>query len=339
MGKNVLIIGGVAAGTKAAARARRIDPSLNITLITDEPFISYAGCGLPYYIGGVVKDRNQLFAYTPERFAERNKVNVLVRHRAIRLDAKNRVVIAQNLNEQTQVKFSYDSLLIATGAQPIRPALPGSGLKNIFTLRNPDDADAIIGAIKSPGVRRVVVVGGGLIGLETVENLLLHSLEVRVVELLNQLLPPLDEDFAWLVEKHLVGRGVAISKSDGVKAFESAGDDERVGIVITEHNRFPADVVILSIGARPNVGVAEAGGIELGETGAIKVDPTMRTNYPDIFAAGDCVESRHLVTGRPTYAGLGSVANRQGRVAGSNLAGLKSEFPGVAGSMIARVCE
>lgn len=339
MGKNVLIVGGVAAGTKAAARARRVDPSLNITLITDEPFISYGGCGLPYYIGGVIKEKSQLFAFTPETFAERNKVNVLVRHRAIQLDTKNKILRAQNLNDQSQVKFNYDYLLIATGARPIRPPLPGIGLKNIFTLRNPDDADAIIKAIKSPGVRRVVVVGGGLIGLETVENLLLHGLEVRVVELLNQLLPPLDEDFAWLVEKHLAEQGVAISKSDGVKAFEPAGGDDRVGIVITEHNRFPADVVILSIGAKPNVALAETGGIEIGETGAIKVDPTMRTNYPDVFAAGDCVESYHLVTGKPTYAALGSVANRQGRVAGSNLAGLNTEFPGVVGTMIAKVCE
>lgn len=336
MGKKILIVGGVAAGTKAAARARRLNPALDITLITEENYISYGACGLPYYIGGVIKEKKSLFSYTVEKFAVENNVRILTRHRAIYLDPKNKQVVAQKLDTGAEVKFDYDSLLIATGARPIKPPLPGIGLKNIYTLRTPDDADAILETLRHPDTRTAVIVGGGLIALEMAENLLLHNLQITVVELLNQIVPPLDEDFAWLVERHLIEKGIRISKSDGVKAF-SAKDGERVGAVITEHNRFPADLVILSIGVKPHVEFAVTGGVQLGKTGAIKVDATMRTNFAEIFAAGDCVESQHLVTAQPVFMPLGSVANRQGRVAGTNLAGGKAEFGGVVGSIIVKV--
>ncbi|MCX7766051.1 MAG: FAD-dependent oxidoreductase, partial [Candidatus Sumerlaeia bacterium] len=269
MGKKVLIVGGVAAGTKAAARARRLDPALEITLITDEKYISYGACGLPYYIGGVIKEKKSLFSYTVEKFSTENNVRVLTRHRAIYLDPKNKQVVAQRVDAGDEVKFNYDYLLIATGARPVKPPLPGIGLKHIYTLRTPDDAEDILEALKQPDTRSAVIVGGGLIALEMAENLLLHNLQITVVEILNQIVPPLDEDFAWLVEKHLIEKGVRISKTDGVKAFV-AKDNERVGAVITEHNRFPADLVILSIGVKPNVEFAVTGGVQLGETGAIK---------------------------------------------------------------------
>ncbi len=339
MRKRLLIIGGVAAGTKAAARARRLNRELDITILTQGSEISYGGCGLPYYIGGIVKDRRNLIAYTPEEFSKKYNTTVLTRHRALKIDAPSKTVTAKNLDTDETMTFPYDTLLIATGASPIRPPLPGIRLKNIFTLRSPNDADAIIAAIQEPDVKRAVIVGGGLIGLEMVENLLGLGMEVAVVELMNQILPPFDEDFAFLVEKHLREQGAEVYTSDGVKAFDTT-DGERVGLVITEHNKIPVDIVILSVGVKPAVDFAETGGVELGETGAIRVDRTMRTNIPDTFAAGDCVESYHHVTGKNVHAPLGSVANRQGRVAGTNIAlDANDEFTGVAGSVIAKVCE
>ncbi len=336
MGERILIIGGVATGTKAAARARRIDPSLDITLFTDEPYISYGGCGLPYFIGGIVKEKKALISYTPEDFEQKYRVRVLTRHRAIKLEPESKRVIARRLDDDTEVIFKYDRLLIATGARPLRPDLAGINLKNIYTLRNPDDGEAIRQVVQSPGIRRVVVVGAGLIGLETVENLMNYDLEVSVVEMTNQILPPLDEDFAWIVEKHIREKGVRILKSDPVKSFESAGDDH-VATVVTEHNRLAADVVVLAIGTKPSVDFASHAGIQIGDHGGILVDSSMQTNIPGIFAAGDCVETIHLISGKRVPSGLGSVANRLGRVAGTNLAGGTAHFEGVLDSMIAQI--
>jgi NADPH-dependent 2,4-dienoyl-CoA reductase/sulfur reductase-like enzyme/rhodanese-related sulfurtransferase len=334
----LLIIGGGAAGPKAAAKARREAPDWEITLVTDADFVSYAGCGLPYYISDVIQDRHALFARTPEFFRRRQDIDVLVRHRAVGIFPAKRTVEVENLETGKKLELHYDGLIIATGARPVRPDFPGAHLKNIFTLHDPLDADRIKEPLDAGRVKHAVVIGGGLIGLEMVETFLARGCHVTVVELLDQILPVLDEEMAHLVEKHLQEKDVEICLSDGVKAFES-DDGESLARVVTRRASHCAEIALLSIGVRPNSEIAGEAGIELGVAKAIRVNERMETSVAGIYAAGDCAEAYHIVTGKPAYIPLGSTANKQGRVAAINATGGSATFAGVVGSMVAKVCD
>lgn len=336
--KNLVIIGGVAAGMKAAAKARRESPSLKITVITDDQFISYAGCGMPYYIGDIIKDPKKLILREPSYFKDMHNIDVLTRHRATAIDTRSKQVKVRELEKNRDLTFPYDKLIIATGAQPIVPPLPGVSLGNIFTLRTINDALKIKACADSGKVRNAVIVGGGLIGMEMVENLMLRGIRVTVVELLDQILSPLDKDMALLVQNHMVQKGVEIITSDGVKSFEGNSSGV-ITTVITGKRQLQADMVILSIGIKPNTKLAQEAGIEIGATHAIKVNERMETNIPDIYAVGDCAENIHLVTKKPAWIALGSTAAKMGRVAAVNATGGFDTFPGVVSALIVKIFE
>lgn len=334
--KQLIIIGGVAAGMKAAAKARRESPTININVITEEQYISYASCGMPYFIGDVIKDSKKLIIREPSYFKNMHNIDVLIRHQATTINTKDRQVRVKHLENGQNFVFKYDKLIIATGAEPIIPPLPGTSLENIFTLRTIGDAIRIKTLVDSGKVKNAVIVGGGLIGLEIAENLVQRGIKVTVVELLDQILPPLDRDMALLVQKHLIAKGVEVITSDGVKSFEGNANNT-VSKVITAKRQLQADMVILSIGIRPNTKLAQDAGIEIGTTRAIKVNERMETNIPDIYAIGDCTESIHLVTGKPVWIALGSTAAKMGRIAAINATGGYDTFKGVTGTMIVKV--
>src|SRR3990170_3497777 len=334
--KHLVIIGGVAAGMKAAAKARRESPSMEITVVTDEQYISYAGCGIPYFIGDIIKDSKKLLVREPPYFKNMHNIDVLTRHQAIAIDTKSKQVRVKNLENGQDLAFNYDKLILATGAQPIVPPLPGISLGNIFTLRTINDAVRIKSFVDGGKVKNAVIVGGGLIGLEMAENLVLRGIKVTVVELLDQILPPMDKDMALLVQNHLTEKGVEVITSDGVKSFDGDGGSY-VTRVITGKRQLPANMVILSIGIKPNTKLAQEAGIEIGTTRAIKVNERMETNIPDVYAVGDCAESIHLVTGKPAWIALGSTAAKMGRVAAINATGGYDTFKGVTGTMIVKV--
>jgi NADPH-dependent 2,4-dienoyl-CoA reductase/sulfur reductase-like enzyme len=254
------------------------------------------------------------------------------------IDTKSRQVKVRDLEKNKDLSFHYDKLIIATGAQPIVPPLPGISLGNIFTLRTVKDALKIRACVDSGMVKNAVIVGGGLIGLEMAENLILRGIKVTVVELLDQILPPLDKGMALLVQKHVMEKGVEVVASDGVKSFEG-NSSGAVTKVITGKRQLPADMVILSIGIKPNTKLAQEAGIEIGTTRAIKVNERMETNIPDVYAVGDCAESIHLVTGKPAWIALGSTAAKMGRVAAINATGGSDSFKGVLGTLIVKVFE
>ncbi len=336
--KHLIIIGGVAAGMKAAAKARREFPAMKITVVTDEPYISYAGCGMPYFIGDIIKDSKKLILREPLYFKNMHNITVLTRHQATAIHTRTKQVQVKDLEKNSDLTLGYDKLIIATGAQPIVPPLPGVSLGNIFTLRTVNDALKIKACVDSGRVKNAVIVGGGLIGMEMAENLTLRGIKVSVIELLDQILPPLDKDMALLVQKHVMEKGVAVITSDGVKSFEG-NSHGAVTTVITGRQQLPADMVILSIGIRPNTKLALDAGIEICASRAIKVNDRMETNVPDVYAVGDCAESVHLVTGKPAWIPLGSTAAKMGRVAAINVTGGNDTFQGVLGTLIVKVFE
>lgn len=336
--KHLIIIGGVAAGMKAAAKARRESATIRITVLTDEEYISYASCGMPYFIGDVIKDSQKLIIREPNYFKNMHAIDVLTRYQVTEIDSKSKQVKAKDIKTGLDHKFHYDKLIIATGAQPVIPPLPGISLNNIFTLRTIPDARGIKSLVDSGRVKNAVIVGGGLIGLEMVENLALRGIKVTLVELLDQILPPLDKDMALLVEKYVKENGIEVITSDGVKSFVGDGGNNVIQ-VITGKRQLPADMVLLSIGIRPNTKLAQDAGIKIGTTRAIEVNERMETNVPDVYAIGDCAENVHLVTGKPAWIPLGSTAAKMGRTAAINATGGIDTLPGVLGTMIVKIFE
>ncbi|MBO8168680.1 MAG: FAD-dependent oxidoreductase [Thermoanaerobacteraceae bacterium] len=337
MKKRIVIIGGVAAGAGAATKARRTNEASEIIIYEQGEYVSFANCGLPYYVGEVIPQREDLFLITPERFKRRFNIDVKIKHRVTDIDPVKKEVTVEDLTGGTRFQQPYDELVIATGGEPVRPPLPGVELDNIFTLWTVPDADAVKGYIDRERPRRAVVIGGGFIGLEMVENLLQRGIEVTLVEKANQVLPPLDWDMALLIEKHLVEKGVDVILEDGVKAFNGSGQLEQVEL--ESGKRIDADLAILSIGVRPRLELAEKAGVLIGDSGGIVVNSRMQTSVPHIYAAGDIVEKRHLVSGRKVRIPLAGPANKEARVAGANAAGGYMEFRGVLGTAIVKVCD
>lgn len=329
-----IIIGGVAGGATAAARIRRADENAEIVLVEKGKYISYANCGLPYYIGGVIKSRDKLFVQTPEAFSRRFNVDVRTRHEALSIDTERHEVSIRRADGTTYSE-TYDRLLLSPGAEPVRPPLEGIDTEGIFTLRNVDDTDRIHSYLGTHRVRHAVVVGGGFIGLEMAENLHHAGAGVSIVEMADQVMAPVDFSIASHVHRHLMDKGVGLWLGRGVEKFTS--DNGSIKVWLNTGETLSADLVLLSIGVRPSVKLAREAGIELGARG-IKVNRWLQTSSPDVYAVGDAIEYEHPIAGGPWLNYLAGPANRQARIAADNMVyGNREEYEGSIGTSVAKV--
>jgi len=331
-GKRVVVVGGVAGGATCAARLRRLDESCTITIFERGPYVSFANCGLPYYVGSVIQREARLLLATPELFRERFDIDVHVANEVVAIDRERREVEVREAATDRTIREPYDALVLATGAAPIRPPLPGIDLPGIFVLRTIPDSREIKRWIKERKAKRAVVVGGGFVGLEMAENLVQRGLEVTIVEAAAQVLPPLDPEMAEPVHERLRANGVALQLGDGVTGFEQS--DGALAVKTGKGAGFPADIVILAMGVLPEAGLARDAGLELGALGGVRVDEQMRTSDPAIWAVGDMVEVRDAVTGGWALVPLAGPANRQGRLAAESIAGRPRPFRGVQGTAV-----
>lgn len=330
-----IIIGGVAGGATAAARIRRADETAEIVLLEKGRYISYANCGLPYYIGGTIAEREKLFVQTPTSFGTRFRIDVRVESEAVAVDPAAKTVTVRRADGSTYTE-PYDKLLLSPGASPVRPPLQGIGTEGIFTLRNVDDTDRIKTYMATHRIGRAVVVGAGFIGLEMAENLHRTGAHVSIIEMGNQVMAPVDFSIASHVHQHLLQKGVALYLEQSVERFEKQG--EQVAVVFRSGERIMADIVILSIGVRPETSLAESAGIRIGETGGIRVDEYLETSAKDIYAVGDAIEFPHPITGKPWLNYLANPANRQGRIVADNMVfGNTTRYEGAIGTSIAKV--
>ncbi len=339
MSQKILVVGGVAAGASAAAKARRTDEKASIVIFEKGPYVSYANCGIPYYLSGEIADREDLFLVTPERFATRFNIDVRTNHEVVGIDAEAHTITVLDLAANRRYQESYDRLILATGNEPVRLRVPGSIPGGVFSMWTVPDVDTIQEYLTAHRPTAAVVVGAGFIGLETTEALLTRGLKVTLIELRPQVLPQMDPGMTEPLVTHLRRKGVDVIMGDGVANYE--GDDHgRVqAVLLKSGRRIECGLVINAIGARQRADLAQAAGLKIGETGGIVVDDRMRTSVRDIYAAGDIVETVNLVTGQPTRLPLAGPANKQGRVAGANAAGGNLSFPGVLGTMIIRICD
>lgn len=333
MGERLIVVGGVAAGMSAAAKARRTNPDLEITVYEKSGYVSYGACGIPYFIKGEIPNVDDLIARTPEQFAKQ-RIYAHTHHEVLGIDVDTHTVRVRNLDTGEEFTDHWDKLVLTTGGVAARPPIPGLDLPGIFTVRVPEDGLAIRRWIAEHRPTRGVIVGGGYIGLEMAEALAAHDIQVTIVEMLPQVMPNMDADMVAHVHEELARQGVDLRLEHAVEAFRG---DDRVREVVAGGETFPADIVIFSVGVRPNVTLAKQAGIALGPTGAVAVDDHMRTNVPNVWAAGDVAEVHHLVTGKPAYIPLGTTANKQGRVAGTNAAGGDAAFQGVVGTAVVKV--
>jgi NADPH-dependent 2,4-dienoyl-CoA reductase/sulfur reductase-like enzyme/rhodanese-related sulfurtransferase len=336
MKKRILIVGGVAGGASCATRLRRLDEEAEITIFDRGGHVSFANCGLPYYVGNVIDEASKLIIADAALFQERFNIQVRLRTEVVRIDRQSHEIETRDLETGKSARERYDALVLSPGASPVRPPLPGIDLPGIFTLRSIPDSERIRQWIETRGARRAVIVGGGFIGLEMAENLLLRGLDVTVVEMLNQLLPPLDPEMAQPVEQRLAEKGVKIALGDGVAGFEK-GENGGVMVRTSSGAGYEGDLVLLAIGVRPETGLAKSAGLEIGERGGIRVNEQMQTSDPRIWAVGDVIEVRDFVTGQWALVPLAGPANRQGRIAADAICGRKSVFRGTQGTAICGV--
>jgi len=342
-GRKIVVIGGSAAGPKAAARARRLDEHAEVTIIQKDPDLSMASCGFPYYVGGVFDNRNQLLSTPtgvvrdPAYYMNAKWIRALVRSEAIGIDRGSQTVRGRDLQSGQEFDIAYDRLILATGATPRMPRIPGIDLEGVTTLQSIQDADFLRKVRDENRVKKAVVVGGGLIGMETCEALQLAGIEITVIELLPQVLTFLDWQLAKLLEEHVAGHATMVITDNAVAEF--LGKDGRLtGVKLANGTELPCELAVVAIGVVPNSGLAREAGLEIGATGGILVDEHMQTSDPDIYAVGDCVESVQRQTGAKIHAPWGDLANLQGRVAGENAAaGNQATHPGVIQTGICKV--
>lgn len=329
-----IIIGGVAGGATAAARIRRADESAEIVLIEKGKYISYANCGLPYYVGGVIKEREKLFVQTPESFGRRFNIDVRVENEVVGIDTVGKRISVRRI-DGTEYTEHYDKLLLSPGSAPMCPPIKGIETEGIFTLRNVEDTDRIKNYLDTHAVRDAVVVGGGFIGLEMAENLHNAGIPVSIIEMAEQVMAPVDFSIASHVHRHLLDKGMSLYLRQGVERFERLNN--RIAVYLSSDEKIEADMVLLSIGVRPVTDLAVKAGIDLGERG-IKVNAFLETSAPDVYAVGDAIEFTHPLTGKPWLNYLAGPANRQGRIVADNMVfGNQTEYEGAIGTAIAKV--
>ena len=347
----VIIVGGVAGGASCAARLRRLDENAEIIMVERGPYVSYANCGLPYYVGGSIEEESSLLVATEQMFRVIFKVDCRTNCEVVGINAKQKTVDLKNQVTGEVTTESYDKLVLSPGAAPIRPPLPGIDLPGIFSVRTVADAvdmrkwlerdvdrsvgNSFVGVDPGWEARRAVVVGGGFIGLEMVENLVERGLSVTLIEKMNQVMPPLDTEMARLVERYLAKHNVTVDLNDGVTGFRKM--DCGLEVLTEKGQVLPADIVILAIGVKPETALAKMAGLELGERGGFKVNDQLITSDPDIFAVGDAVEVKDFVTGQQTLIPLAGPANRQGRIAADVIAGRDAHFRGTQGTSICKL--
>ncbi len=337
MEMKVVIIGGVAGGATAAARLRRLDEKAEIVMFEQGPHVSFAACGLPYFLGGrLIEDEKKLIVRTPAQFAKKNNIQARVFSRAVSIDRDNKLVEVEDLKSGEKYTENYDKLLISTGSYPFKPGIPGVGSEGVFTLWNIPDALAIKQYIKEKEVKKVLIVGGGAIGLEVAENLTEAGIEVTIVELSSHLIAPLDPDVAAEVYGYVVEKGVRVILNDGVTEIKK----NKKGLTVKlKESETETEMVIMSVGARPRSELAKEAGLELNERGFVKVNEHMLTSDPDIYAVGDVTEVRNFITGRPASIALAGPANKQARIAADNIAGIISRYGGIQGTGILKIFE
>jgi NADPH-dependent 2,4-dienoyl-CoA reductase/sulfur reductase-like enzyme/rhodanese-related sulfurtransferase len=330
----LLIVGGVAGGASAAARARRLSEDAQIILFERGPDVSFANCGLPYYVGGKIAQRDKLLVVTPERLQTRFKLDVRTRSSVEAIDRAAKMVRVRDLSTGREYEESYDKLILAPGAAPLRPPIPGIDLPGIYTLRNLQDVDHIKQKLDE-GVKQAVVIGAGFIGLELVENLARRGITTTVVELQDQVLPPFDKEMTTPLADHLAAKGVKLLLGESPEGFEKSAD----GLVVRlkSGRRLAAQLVILGVGVRPENKLAVEAGLEVGPRGGIRVNEHLQTTDTDIYAVGDAIEVKDFVTGLPTQVPLAGPANRQGRIAAADIFGRDARYRGTQGTAIVRV--
>lgn len=330
----VLIIGGVAGGASAAARLRRLDEKAEIIMFERGEFISFANCGLPYYIGGDINKRSALTLQTPESFRARFNVDVRNFTEVISINKEEKTIIAKNLKTGEEYTESYDKLILSMGAEPIKPDIKGIDSSRVFTLRNIPDTIRIKGYIDEESPESAVVVGGGYIGVEMAENLKLAGLDVTIVELSDHLISPLDIELSADVHRYIRDKGIKLILSNGVKEIQEAGDKL---VAKLNDGQVDTDMIIMAVGVKPETDLAKAAGIAVNAKGSIIVNEYMETSEKDIYAVGDAVEVKHFVTGQKAFIPLAGPANKQGRIAADNICGIKSRFKGSQGSSILKI--
>ena len=339
--KKIVVIGGVAAGLKAASKARRNDPQAQITVVERGDIISYGACGMPYYVSGDVAHIDDLMKTpvgvlrSPAYFKNIKNIDVLTQTVALKIDRQAKTVLVKALASGEESLLPYDKLVLGTGASPVRPSLPGIGLANIYTLWHPHDAEAVRKGLAAGTFKKTVIIGAGLVGMEMAEALKKWNVDVTVVEMQEQVFPAfLDPELAGVIRKHIEEQGIQVLTGEKVTGFDGV---QTVISVETDKRSIPADLVILALGARANAELARDAGLAVGVTGGIAVDDHMRTSDPDIFAGGDCVENTHMISGRKVFAPMGSTANKQGRVIGDNICGGDEVFRGILNTVVVKV--
>ena len=333
MPKRILIVGGVAGGASCAARLRRLCEDAEIIMFDRGPYVSFANCGLPYYVGNVIQDEKKLLVASAELFKTRFRIDVRTENEVVAIDRDGSEIEVRRLASGETYREKYAALVLSPGAAPIRPPLPGIDLPGIFVLRTIPDSRKILSWIEGGSVEHAVVIGGGLVGLEMAENLASRGIKVTVVEMLDQVLPPLDREMAEPVQEHLKKNGIALHLEDAVAGFSQVPDG-RVEVQTRSGSNFAADLVILSIGVRPETKLAKDAGLAIGERGGIRVDAAMRTSDSRIWAVGDAVETRDVITGEWNVVPLAGPANRQGRVAADSICGRPAHFRGVQSTAV-----
>ena len=330
--KKYIIVGGVAGGASIAARLRRLDEFADITMVERGRDVSFSNCSLPYFLGGEIEDAESLKLISPKAFHRLYRIRALTRHEVTLIDREAKTELVRDLAGDVEQALPYDKLFLSPGASPIMPSsIPGIGLPQVFSVRSVEDVERIDAFLKARDVRQIAVVGGGFIGIEVMENLTQAGYSVSVVDMAPQVMLPFDEDMAQILHREIITRGVSLILGDGLSSIEEDG------ITLSSGRRVPAQAVIMAIGVRPETALAAEAGLDIGKTGAILVDRQMRTSDPDIFAVGDAVEVRHLLTGKQTRLALAGPALRQARVAANTAAGLVDVIPGVVGASVLRV--
>ena len=332
----LVVIGGNAAGLSAASYAKRRRPDIETLIFEKSPYASYGSCGLPYYIEGLIKDPMELIAVPIDELREKRGLDLRPSHEVISLDCEKRQATVRDLKNRNEFHISYKWLVISTGAIPIRPPIPGMDLKGVFTLRDLEDGIHLGRFLKGNSLRSVVIIGGGYIGMEMAEAFSIREYEVTLIEKLPRVLPNFDVEFSDKVEEKLREKGISVRLGTELKAISGNGT---VMGVMTDAEEIEADVVLMAVGIKANAAIAKEAGIEIGQTGALKVNSRMETNIQGVYACGDCAEAYHRILNRNVWIPLGDTANKQGRIAGANIVGEGISFPGIIGSAATKVFE